>query len=92
MAKRQRDWARKTRDWLHQELGRKCKHCNSTSELELDVIIPIDITHHKKEWSWRMSFYRQQFFSNNLQLLCSKCNSKKGDQLELNSNLIDHPF
>lgn len=60
----------------------RCWGCGSKDyrKLEFDCVIPKDNKHHRKmEWSWRISFYRQQFKQENLGLLCSKCNSKKGD-------------
>lgn len=95
MAKRQRDWARKVRDWLFVQLGRKCKTCGATVQLEFDLIIPANNTdHHRKmEWSWRMSFYRREFHKQNLQVLCDKCNGRKQNQLKLvNTPEIDEPF
>jgi len=87
MARRQREWAAKVRDQLFDALGRVCTHCGSIKELEFDVITPIDSghpnTHTKREWSWRMSFYRREHFKRNVQVLCRVCNSKKQNQLEL---------
>jgi hypothetical protein len=80
MAKRQRDWARRKRDWLFEQLGAKCCHCGATAELEFDVIQPSPEAkdhHGGMEWSHRISFYTRQFFAGNLQVLCSPCNSHK---------------
>jgi len=62
----------------------KCKQCGSRDyrKLEFDVITPCDGgEHHKIEWSWRMSFYMEQFRKGNLQLLCGgsvkSCHNKK---------------
>lgn len=93
MGQRQIEWARKTRDKIFDKLGRKCKKCGATEELEFDVIVPIGDNdgngkskHHRvMNFSWRMSFYRKQLELNNLQILCTKCNSKKQNQLELTS-------
>lgn len=92
MAKRQRDWARKTRDKLMSLLGDKCAKCGTTIELQFDVITPVqdfDKTGKEKhqramDWSWRMSFYRKQFNNKNLQLLCDKHNSQKSN--------LENPF
>ena len=84
MAKRQREWAKKKRLQLRRLLGMKCQQCGSKDyrKLEFDVIIPVGNEHHRKmEWSWRMSFYWQQFKVGNLQLLCGQdidsCHNKK---------------
>lgn len=94
MAKRQREWARQTRDKLFDLLGRYCAKCSTDQKLEFDVIIPTgDDKHHRvMEWSWRMSFYRAQYDRGNLQVLCDRCNTRKSNQMELNPNLIDCPF
>lgn len=92
MAKKQRDWARKKRDKIFDILGRKCVKCGSTKDLEFDVIIPFDSgAHTEREWSWRMSFYWHELERRNLQILCTKCNSAKGNQMEL-TDMIDCPF
>jgi 5-methylcytosine-specific restriction endonuclease McrA len=92
MSKRQRSWARLKTKELKEKLGNKCSHCGTKKELTFDVIVPINDDHHRKmERSWRISFYRKQFDTNNLQLLCVFCNSKKGDKMEL-TNLIQTPY
>lgn len=85
MSARQRDWARRTRDALLDLLGRECSWCGQTEpdvKLSFDCIVPTRdgvAGHHRRyEWSWRMSFYRGQLRSGNLQVLCLSCNSKKG--------------
>jgi 5-methylcytosine-specific restriction endonuclease McrA len=81
MAKRQRDWARRATQALRVLLGGKCERCGSTKNLEFDVIVPDGSDHHRRyEWSWRLSFYRYHLKADNLQLLCDKCNSHKGDE------------
>lgn len=95
MAKRQRQWARKETERLKTLLGKKCFYCGSKENLEFDLIVPPNNgdKHHKMEWSWRISFYRKQHEHGNVQLLCSRCNSKKNNQLELkNYQQIDEPF
>lgn len=82
MSARQRDWARRKRAALMGELGGlfpSCAECGVTDDLQFDVVIPADNdTHHKMEWSQRMSFYVKQFRMNNLQILCGRCNAIKG--------------
>ncbi len=81
MAARQRAWARRWRDRLLVLLGNRCRQCRTRKDLEFDVIRPCDCgEHHRKEWSWRISFYRAQYAAGNLQLLCSKHNSAKGGE------------
>ena len=97
MGHRQRIWARKIREQLLNELGRFCKKCKTTKNLTFDVIIPDgkrhEDGHHKIEWSWRMSFYRQQHFNGNLQVLCEHCNNLKRNALELYElEPPDNPF
>lgn len=80
MAERQRKWARKVRNWLLDCLGRECADCGTHKNLEFDCIKPKGDRHHKIEWSWRMSFYRKEFFNNNLAIRCQKCNARKGER------------
>lgn len=58
-------------------LGTFCQHCGKEDDLEFDCIIPCGDAHHKYDTSQRMSFYWQQHKKKNIQVLCSKCNSKK---------------
>ncbi len=79
MAQRQKKWAHAWRARLVAILGAKCNACGATTELELDCVVAAGDAHHKMELSHRMSFYRKQWRNGNLQLLCSRCNSLKGD-------------
>jgi 5-methylcytosine-specific restriction endonuclease McrA len=82
MAARQRAWARRWRDRLLLLLGNRCRHCRTRKELSFDVVTPCDCgEHHRREWSWRISFYRAQHAAGNLQILCDKCNARKGDSM-----------
>lgn len=92
MGQRQKDWARHTRLKLRRLLGMACKVCNSKyyMKLEFDCIIPQGDTHHRYEWSHRMSFYNQQYRNGNLQLLCQKCHNKK--TLKDNERLETTPY
>lgn len=80
MGLRQRKWAASKRDELFLWLGGYCADCGTTKELTFDVIEPVGDFHHRNmEWSWRMSFYRQQYAINNLALRCNRCNARKGN-------------
>lgn len=95
MAKRQKEWARKTRDKIFNTLGRVCAKCGSEEDLEFDIIHPNAAKdHHEKlEWSHRMSVYRKALDMNNLQILCSECNGRKNNALELfDYKAVDCPF
>lgn len=81
MGKIQKDWARRQTKILRRILGGKCKRCGTRKDLEFDCIVPQGSEHHEMEWSWRLCFYRRQLAAGNLQLLCSKHNSAKGDAL-----------
>ena len=84
MGARQKEWARKERRRIKQLLGGKCQVCGSPDDLEFDCNEPRGSRHHGMDTSQRMSFYRAQLRMGNLLLLCSRCNSLKGD-----SNLTD---
>lgn len=97
MGLRQREWARKKRLELRRLLGMRCQYCGSKDyrKLEFDCIKPMGDGHHcRMDWSWRMSFYRRMYREQNLQLLCSKCNSKKGNKQpdETTNSSQDRPF
>lgn len=79
MGKRQRIWAARKTAELREQLGGKCKACGTTEDLTFDLIEP-DCAHHSREWSWRISFYRQAADRGELQLLCGPCNAAKGDR------------
>lgn len=84
MGKRQKQWAAKVRDQLFDVLGWACAKCGATKKLEFDCIQPRGHTHHKYDWSHRMSFYRREHAAGNLQVLCATCNALKGN-VEKNS-------
>jgi GDP-L-fucose synthase len=79
--KRQKVWARKTYDQLVQSLGAKCVECGEVEleKLSLDHIDGKDWTACKKDLSARVCIYRREAKAGLLQVLCRKCNSRKGD-------------
>lgn len=78
MGKIQKEWARKRRIELTMLLGGTCRECGTEDNLTFDCVIPQGDKHHKMDTSARMSFYNFQFRLGNLQVLCDKCNSRKG--------------
>lgn len=76
---RQIAWARSQRDRIVLALGGKCKACGSKVDLEFDCLEPKGQHHHGIGFVHRMCFYRKEMRHGNLQLLCSPCNSMKGD-------------
>lgn len=61
------------------ELGGRCAQCGTEEELEFDVIVPQN-GHQKWNTVRRMIFYRRQNEKKNLQILCRRCNAKKGNK------------
>lgn len=92
MAKRQKEWARRERTRIMAILGNVCAECGSTDSLEFDCIFPQGDKHHKLATDSRMCFYRVQLARENLQLLCTDCNSEKSlrDKLLLQGTLDPH--
>jgi 5-methylcytosine-specific restriction endonuclease McrA len=77
MSARQKIWAKKRKASQFEELGGKCISCDATENLERDCIVPQGDAHHKMSTDQRTSFYNQQMRAGNVQLLCSKCHTKK---------------
>lgn len=82
MGRRQRTWAKRAYDRLLLQLGGRCALCGSLSGLSIDHIDGCTYIHSKLEWSHRISVYRREAKEGKLQVLCAKCNSKKGDPVE----------
>lgn len=80
MGARQKEWARRVRaDWTL-ALGHQCARCRTYEDLSFDVVIPCDGgKHHRQPPASRITFYRAQLKALNIQLLCERCNSSKGD-------------
>jgi len=77
MGARQKEWARKARAILVEQLGGCCEACGAKEELELDCIKACGDRHHRMDTSARVSFYRAQARAGNLQVLCKYHNAVK---------------
>lgn len=72
-----------TRAIIFFALGRFCNYCGSRKDLEFDIIVPQgDPSGHHSRMSQtsRAAFYKRNFNSGNVQILCTKCNSGKNDE------------
>ena len=80
MGKRQRVWAQKKRAALVAALGGRCAKCGTDDEdkLEIDHLFRRDWDVVKAGSTWRISIYYKELKNGLIQLLCSKCNSRKG--------------
>jgi len=78
MSARAKTWARQARARLLQIMGGTCACCGTTDSLTFDCIVPQGDDHHRGSTDQRMIFYRRQFESDNLQILCDSCNARKG--------------
>jgi single-strand DNA-binding protein len=76
----EKEWARRKRRELRAALGGICAECGTNRRLEFDCKEPRGDTHHRYDTSQRMSFYRREHRDGNLQLLCSRCHSRKSAQ------------
>jgi 5-methylcytosine-specific restriction endonuclease McrA len=75
-------WHRETLRRLIKNRGKKCETCNISGDddkLTLDHIIP-------KKMLLDMGLEEYYTDEDNLQILCSKCNGKKGSQLDFNNS------
>lgn len=73
-------FAIRKREAILEVLGPRCAACGIKKDLEFDVIVPTAAakSHHEKfSFAQRMIFYCRQLSAGNLQVLCSKCNSRK---------------
>lgn len=77
MSRRQLLWANKARAKLIERLGGACKVCGATEKLEFDCMKPCGDEHHRLKSDSRMKFYKEQWTTGNLQVLCTKCHTKK---------------
>lgn len=77
---RMTEFAHRKKSAILEVLGNKCAACGSKDNLEFDVIVPQETpkSHHEKfSFAQRMIFYCRQLSAGNLQVLCSRCNSRK---------------
>lgn len=82
---RQAKYYHRIRDAIFEALGRVCKKCGGTVDLEFDIMQPVGgpKSHHEKLSSCsRAAFYKRQHAARNVQILCSSCDTRKGDQPE----------
>lgn len=80
MSARGRDWAKRSKAALLEELGGKCVECGMSDKLEFDCIIPCGHDHHKGSTQQRICFYRRQHYQfKNIQILCSLHNRIKAN-------------
>jgi len=79
MSKYDKQRAKIRRKMLLRILGPVCARCHTTEDLTFDCITPQGDEHHSKDTASRMRFYFRQFHRDNVQVLCQKCNSWKGD-------------
>ena len=63
---RSKEW-QKLRAWALKKYGRKCRSCGSTSDIEVDHILP------------RSHYPKLALVKANVQILCSSCNKVKSN-------------
>jgi hypothetical protein len=84
MGRRQREWAKRGRAALVQELGGRCVDCGCTEpeELELDHIKPCEWARrrNKIDQSMRLSQYRRDAKEKKLTVRCRTCNASKSNR------------
>lgn len=88
MGKATKKWAKNHRVWIIKMMGGICYACGSKEKLEFDTIEPTGDEHHRMSTDQRMVFYRAQLKKLNVQLLCQKCNARKGDDVVDHRNLF----
>lgn len=94
MARHQKLWARRARATLMVELGNLCRECGDTRDLTFDCIISLGHLHHTMDPSARMCFYHKQHRLQNLQILCRRCNGRKGyaERMAWENTIAEQPF
>lgn len=79
MAKRQREWAARVRVQLIEKLGGKCVICGTCYELEFDHKEPRTWNCKQVSSEYRITLYKREAEAGKIQLLCRKCNARKGE-------------
>lgn len=79
MAKRQKEYAKRLRQKLLEELGNRCP-CGATEDLTFDHKYPEDKVGYSqaKGSDSRMYEYRKLASLGRIQILCRSCNTRKG--------------
>lgn len=76
-----KEWAKRAYKNLMAILGNRCNYCCVETNLQFDCIIPQGDRHHRMNTIGRIQFYRKQHFHfGNVQVLCEKCNARKGSK------------
>lgn len=90
---RQARWAKQARQRLIEDLGGRCVKCGTVDCLEFDHIDPRSRRWeaHREGSYKRVLLYRVECRMGLIQLLCEKCNKKKGDKLETAHPLFNWP-
>lgn len=94
MARQHKLWARHARARLLVELGNRCAECEDTRDLTFDCKVSTGHLHHSMDPSARMCFYHKQHKAGNLQILCRRCNGRKGavERQQHEQRLAEMPF
>ena len=94
MSRRNKRLALHQRVRLLVELGNKCATCHTITDLTFDCIVPQGHRHHSMDASARMCFYHRQHEAGNLQILCRRCNGRKGhaENLAREARMAEDPF
>jgi 5-methylcytosine-specific restriction endonuclease McrA len=71
------------RGLLYFALGRRCAVCGAEKDLTFDLVIPDGHKFHHAKMSsgCRVTHYWEHFLNGNLQVLCDKCNGRKGAKI-----------
>lgn len=85
MMSRQSQYASKVRKELILLLGGICNTCglDDVGLLKLDHVKPLGYSIDTISCGSRPRHWREQLVNHNLQVLCTLCNKKKGDRVEL---------